>query len=78
MTDDCSLYTLSSMPELGPMLREDVQQALDDAGGEMTSLALQNMKKLDSFLKESVRVYPFAPSTSLAIEKQVPDIIQTY
>lgn len=36
------------MPEVVPMLREDVQQALAESGGEFTSLAMQNMKKLDS------------------------------
>lgn len=46
------------MPEIVPMLREDVQQAVNENGGEFTSLALQNMKKLDSFLREVLRYYP--------------------
>ena len=41
------------MPEIVPMLREDVQQALAESGGEFTSLAMQNMKKLDSESFES-------------------------
>jgi cytochrome P450 len=58
-----ALYTLAAMPELSPMLREDVQQALDAAGGEFTNLSMQNMKKLDSFLKEVMRFYPLSPSS---------------
>jgi cytochrome P450 len=48
------------MPDLVPELREDVQQALAESHGEFTSLALQNMKKVDSFLKEVLRFYPSA------------------
>ena len=40
------------------MLREDVQQALAETDGVFTNIAMQNMKKLDSFLKETLRVYP--------------------
>lgn len=46
------------MPEIMPMLREDIQNALFESGGAWTSLALQNMKKLDSFLKEVLRCSP--------------------
>jgi len=53
-----ALYWLAAKPELTPMLREDVQQALAESKGEFTSLALQNMKKLDSFLKECMRLSP--------------------
>ncbi|KAI9147091.1 Ent-kaurene oxidase [Paramyrothecium foliicola] len=56
------LYTLAVMPDLIPMLREDVEQAVADANGEFTNLTLQNMKKLDSFIKEVMRFYPLAPS----------------
>lgn len=48
------------MPDLVPLLREDVQQALADSGGVFTNIAMQNMKKLDSFLKEVVRFYPIS------------------
>ncbi|TEA21373.1 Cytochrome P450 monooxygenase ATR2 [Colletotrichum sidae] len=52
-----AFYTLAAMPELIPMLREDIQQALVDSNGVFTSLAMQNMKKLDSFMKETMRYY---------------------
>lgn len=35
-----------------------MQQALADSGGVFTNIAMQNMKKLDSFLKEVLRYYP--------------------
>lgn len=40
------------------MLLEDVNQALKKSGGEWTNAALQDMKKLDSFLKEVGRCEP--------------------
>jgi cytochrome P450 len=60
MTTTSALYTLAAMPELVPVLRQDVQQALDASGGEFTNISMQNMKKLDSFLKECMRFYPFS------------------
>ncbi|KAK2038518.1 cytochrome P450 [Colletotrichum somersetense] len=53
-----AIYWLAAKPELIPMLRDDVQQALLESGGKFTSSALQNMKKLDSFLKEVMRLNP--------------------
>lgn len=46
------------MPDLAPALREDIHQALAESGGIFTNVAMQNMKKLDSFLKETLRYYP--------------------
>ncbi|KAF4813289.1 Cytochrome P450 monooxygenase ATR2 [Colletotrichum tropicale] len=57
VTSTNAFYTLAAMPELIPILREDVQQALAESNGVFTSLAMQNMKKLDSFLKETMRFY---------------------
>ncbi|KZL82211.1 cytochrome p450 [Colletotrichum incanum] len=56
-----ALYTLAATPELVPVLREDVQQALVGSNGVFTSSAMQNMKKLDSFLKECMRYHVLAP-----------------
>ncbi|CAG9942697.1 unnamed protein product [Clonostachys rosea f. rosea IK726] len=63
MTTTNSLYTLAAMPEIAPMLREDVQQALAASDGVFTSLAMQNMKKLDSFLREVLRYYPISTTS---------------
>ncbi|KAK2006744.1 cytochrome P450 [Colletotrichum eremochloae] len=63
MTTTNAVYWLAAKPELVPMLRDDVQQALLESGGEFTSGALQNMKKLDSFLKEVMRHSPINASS---------------
>ncbi|GKT46576.1 cytochrome P450 monooxygenase ATR2 [Colletotrichum spaethianum] len=63
MTTTNAMYWLAAKPDLIPMLRDDVQQALLGSGGEFTSAALQNMKKLDSFLKEVMRVSPLSASS---------------
>ncbi|KAK1993479.1 cytochrome P450 [Colletotrichum falcatum] len=60
MTTLNAVYWLAAKPELIPMLRDDVQQALVESGGEFTSGALQNMKRLDSFLKEVMRLTPLS------------------
>ncbi|KAI9164181.1 ent-kaurene oxidase [Paramyrothecium foliicola] len=57
-----ALYTLAVMPELVPELVEDVQQALTASDGDYSTQAMQNMKKLDSFLKETMRFYPHSAS----------------
>ncbi|GKT96318.1 cytochrome P450 [Colletotrichum tofieldiae] len=48
-----ALYTLAVMPEFVTILRKDVQQALAETNGVFTNSAMQSMKKVDSFLKES-------------------------
>ncbi|WYZ35209.1 hypothetical protein EsH8_I_001485 [Colletotrichum jinshuiense] len=63
VTTTNALYTLAAMPELVPILREDVQLALADSNGVFTSSAMQNMKKLDSFLKETMRYYALGPTS---------------
>ncbi|CCF36957.1 ent-kaurene oxidase [Colletotrichum higginsianum] len=55
-----ALYTLAAMPHLVPELRDEIRQALKDNDGEFGSPALQSMKKLDSFLKETMRCFPLS------------------
>jgi hypothetical protein len=55
---------LASKPEIGDILRQDVQEALEMTGGEMTNGTVQNMKRLDSFLKEVSRWYPLMAGKS--------------
>ncbi|KAK2026053.1 cytochrome P450 [Colletotrichum zoysiae] len=57
LTATNTLYTLAAMPEFVPILRDDIQQALAGANGVFTSIAMQNMKKLDSFIKECMRYH---------------------
>jgi hypothetical protein len=53
-----SFYTLAAKRDLIPVLQEDIEQALAESDGVFTNLAMQNMKKLDSFMKETLRFYP--------------------
>ncbi|KAK1993977.1 cytochrome P450 [Colletotrichum falcatum] len=57
-----ALYTLAAMPEFASVLRQDVQEALAESNGVFTSSAMQNMKKMDSFLKECLRCYCTQPT----------------
>ncbi|KAI9154759.1 Ent-kaurene oxidase-like protein [Paramyrothecium foliicola] len=55
-------YTIAADPNLASVLREDVQQALSKTGGQYSQIALQEMKKLDSCLKEVMRYHPMGPA----------------
>lgn len=63
-----AFFTLAANPELGPIFLEEINQCLEESGGQWTNLALQNMKKLDSFLKEVGRYEPF---TAYAFARKV-------
>lgn len=52
------------MPEIVPELREEIRVVLAEHDGEFTSLALQNLKKLDSFMRETMRYNPMGWSES--------------
>jgi len=49
---------LAALPDLQMELRDEVREALAQSGGKFTSNVLQSMKKMDSFLKETLRVHP--------------------
>ncbi|KAJ4994467.1 cytochrome P450 [Stagonosporopsis vannaccii] len=51
-------YTLATTPEyIGP-LREEIRSVLAEHNGDITGKALQQMEKLDSYMKEVNRFYP--------------------
>lgn len=52
-----SLYTLAASPEYMEPLREEVRQAIAENGGAISSRALEQMVKLDSYMKETSRFY---------------------
>lgn len=58
------LYTLAAMPEIISTLREDVLSSLRESDGHFNVTAMQNMQKLDSFLRETMRYYPLSASMS--------------
>jgi cytochrome P450 len=64
LTTTNTLYTLAVTPEYVEPLREEIRNAMAENGGKITTRALQQMVKLDSYMKEVVRVYPPALSTS--------------
>ena len=46
------------MPDLVSELRKEIEEALAANRGVLTSNTLQSMKKMDSFLKETLRLHP--------------------
>lgn len=51
-------YDVAALPGSITELREEIQDSLALNRGVFSSNALQSMKKLDSFLKETLRLYP--------------------
>ncbi|KAJ0122972.1 ent-kaurene oxidase [Diaporthe amygdali] len=62
MTATNAFYTLAAMPEIMPELREEIRAVLKEHG-TFTTQALQKMKKLDSFLREVMRMHPLGFSS---------------
>jgi cytochrome P450 len=58
MTATNILYTLAVTPEYIEPIREEIRNAMADNDGIITSRALQQMEKLDSYMKEVTRFYP--------------------
>ncbi|KAH7015594.1 cytochrome P450 [Ilyonectria destructans] len=58
LTATNAFYDVAASPELAAELRAEAQQALTENDGIFTSNALQSMKKMDSFLKETLRLHP--------------------
>ncbi|KAL5448482.1 hypothetical protein PMIN07_001004 [Paraphaeosphaeria minitans] len=52
------LYTLAVQTEYIEPIREEIRQVMTDNGGTISTRALQQMMKLDSYMKESMRFYP--------------------
>lgn len=57
MTTTNAFYNIAATPEIIPELREEIRSVLNEHG-TFTTQALQKMKKLDSFLRETMRMYP--------------------
>ncbi|KAL6859810.1 hypothetical protein ACO1O0_003834 [Amphichorda felina] len=58
LTATNAFYDMAALPDFITELREEIKEALAENGGVFSSNALQSMKKLDSFLKETLRLYP--------------------
>jgi cytochrome P450 len=57
MTATNILYTLAATPEYMGPLREEIRNILAENNGELSTRALQQMEKLDSYMKEVNRYY---------------------
>ena len=51
-----AIYSLCAMPEYVSDLRLEAQTVLENCGGKWTVESLNQLQRLDSFLKESQRV----------------------
>ncbi|KAJ7132658.1 cytochrome P450 [Mycena filopes] len=58
-----ALFDLTTHPEHLLPMREEVERVLKDAGGQWSKAALNNMVKIDSFLRESQRLNGNGPVT---------------
>ncbi|KAL4866720.1 cytochrome P450 [Aspergillus spectabilis] len=56
-------YDIASRPEYVKPLREEIHQSLQEHDGLLTSAALHRLKKVDSFMKESLRFNPLSIAT---------------
>lgn len=56
-------YDLASRPDCIEPLREEIKQVLQDFKGVLNNSALQRLKKMDSFMKESLRLHPLTFAT---------------
>ncbi|KAF2740990.1 cytochrome P450 [Polyplosphaeria fusca] len=54
------LYNLAVTPEYIPPLRDEIRTVMAQHNGVITSRALQQMEKLDSYMKESMRFHPIS------------------
>lgn len=66
------LYDLADNPEYIPILREEVEQADRDEDGHLTKDAMFEMKRFDSFIKESQRLHAPDLCTSSNLDPRAP------
>jgi len=58
-----AFYNLAAYPQYASELRDEIRSVLAEHNGVFSSPALQAMKKLDSFIKETMRLYPIGSAT---------------
>ncbi|KAI4944783.1 hypothetical protein J4E91_008470 [Alternaria rosae] len=58
MTVTSIMHTLAVTPEYIDPLREEIRNVMANNNGVITSRALQQMEKVDSYMKEVIRFYP--------------------
>ena len=50
-----AIFNLAAYPEYMPMLKEEIECVLEKCGGRWTLDSMREMKKMDSFVKETLR-----------------------
>ena len=50
-----AVFNLATYPEYVPMLKTEIDTVLQEAGGQWTLESMGKLKKLDSFVKETLR-----------------------
>lgn len=50
-----SIFNLATQPEYVPILRQEIDDTLREAGGKLTMESMAQLQKLDSFIKETLR-----------------------
>lgn len=50
-----AIFNLATYPEYVPILKEEIDSVLEESGGEWTLESMGKLKKLDSFMKETLR-----------------------
>jgi len=50
-----SIFNFATYPEYVPILQEEIESVLEESGGEWTLESMGKLKKLDSFMKETLR-----------------------
>lgn len=50
-----SIFNLATYPDYVAILQEEIESVLEESGGEWTLESMGKLKKLDSFMKETLR-----------------------
>lgn len=62
------LHDLVANPDWVAMLREEIEEISSPEDGVLTGDSLPKLVKMDSFMKESQRIYPFTQSESFLVD----------
>lgn len=50
-----AIFNLATYPEYFPILKQEINSVLEESGGQWTLESMVKLKKLDSFMKETLR-----------------------
>lgn len=64
-------YQLATHPDLQEKLRQEINDVVEQHGGDMSYDAIRDMKYLDMCINESLRMYPIVPTNSRVCQREV-------